>query len=148
MKNPAEFCTLLDLQNSSYPTQPHSIIANYSGLHHVCFSFYTGNNCDKLYWIFQELTTVHLPKKRTSEILDEAITYLVEYWWRSWVTGKSHGFVSRSGLPFIFQAQIVVCITTMISLVFTSFPQFKYLIFHIFTHIHTFRNNHLKWNLQ
>ena len=25
--------TLLDLQNSSYPTQPHSIIANYTMLH-------------------------------------------------------------------------------------------------------------------
>ena len=26
--------TLLDLQNSLYPTQPHSIIAKYSQLHH------------------------------------------------------------------------------------------------------------------
>ena len=31
--------TLLDLQNSSYPTQPHSIIANYKKLDHWIMQF-------------------------------------------------------------------------------------------------------------
>ena len=32
--------TLLDLQNSSYPTQPHSIIADYTNVFHcLCFGY-------------------------------------------------------------------------------------------------------------
>ena len=49
---------------------------------------------------------------------------------------RGHGFESCSGLN-IFQALISqllkLCITPMINHVFISFPQFKYIVFHIFT---------------
>ena len=36
--------TLLDLQNSSYPTQPHSIIVNYYYLFHLLLFGYSVSN--------------------------------------------------------------------------------------------------------
>ena len=33
--------TLLDLQNSSYPTKPHSIIARYNATLHVIFTWFS-----------------------------------------------------------------------------------------------------------
>ena len=61
--------TLLDLQNSSYSSQPHSIISNYS----PTFTEHEANNCFSIIFRgkYQELQNKGLKHKNTDPIVRE-----------------------------------------------------------------------------